>query len=615
MSGIIGIINHIRRPVDEVVLKKMTDTLIFRGPDSLNTWARGPAGFGHTLLRTTEESRSEKQPCSLNNHSWIVADARIDGRQKLLDRLELNQNTVGRQITDPELILYAFQKWGRQCVEHMMGDFSFAVWDTEKQELFCARDHFGVKPFYFAQAPGSLVFSNSLNTLRTHPDISDKLNERAVFSFLLHGFNPDLNSTMFSQIHRLPPAHALLYDPEKGIRIRRYWEMPLHDTLRYRQEMDYVDHFRDLFQKTVNDRLRTRRIGVFMSGGLDSTSITATARDLLLKKYNRIDLRAFTCVYNKLITDDEKHYSSQVGSALRIPVTHIGLDEDRPYDDTVPIDHATPEPVSEPMITRSMKNIHEITRPLRVGLTGHGGDPLLHPAPHSFTTCFNPLKSWQWLWSICHYRLTRGRFPAIGFRTHMRNKLKRRHRFQAPPFPPWIKIETGRQVYEQDIPGWHERFDPGHPRSKAHDYILSPIWVNLFENSDPGVTQRPVEIRHPFFDLRLVSYLLSLPPIPWCVDKMILRKAMKKRLPGSILTRPKTPLKGFPGFESIRLDSMRVLDGLNSVPMISKYIDMDLFLNIARQPQQLRPEEYELITRPIGLALWLDQYTGENQTI
>ena len=192
MSGIVGTINLDRAPVDQRLLRGMTDSLAYRGPDAQEIWNNRNVGLGHTMLCTTHESTNEHQPCSLDGEVWITADARIDRRDELIRALQSKCREVQKNVTDVDLILHAYHVWGVNCAEHLLGDFAFAIWDGRGQKLFCARDHFGIKPFFYGRVGNHLVFSNTLNCLRMHPAISDQLNEQAVADFLLFGSNRDL---------------------------------------------------------------------------------------------------------------------------------------------------------------------------------------------------------------------------------------------------------------------------------------------------------------------------------------------------------------------------------------------------------------------------------------
>src|SRR5438045_2935572 len=211
MSGIVGIVGLDGRPVDGELLRRMTDFMAFRGPDAQQVWCDGSVGFGHTLLRSTDESRPKKQPFSLDGRLWITADARVDGQSELIEKLRNCGWTHLGRPTDAELILRAYEAWGEDCLQHLIGDFAFAIWDGPRRRLFCGRDHFGVKPFYYAQVGNVLIFSNTLNCIRLYPDVSCELNDQAIGDFLLFNFNQDPRTTAFRDIQRLPPAHSLTW--------------------------------------------------------------------------------------------------------------------------------------------------------------------------------------------------------------------------------------------------------------------------------------------------------------------------------------------------------------------------------------------------------------------
>src|SRR5262249_48512898 len=180
MSGIVGILHLDGAPVDRGLLRRMTDFMKFRGPDEQRIWVDGNVGFGHTLLRTTFESEHEHQPFSLDGKTWIVADARVDTQTELIAKLKAHGEDVKRGVPDVELLLRSYRVWGEDCVHHLRGDFAFAVWDAPQRRLFCARDHLGVKPFFYADLGTAIIFSNTLDCVRQHPEVSDRLNDLAI---------------------------------------------------------------------------------------------------------------------------------------------------------------------------------------------------------------------------------------------------------------------------------------------------------------------------------------------------------------------------------------------------------------------------------------------------
>ncbi len=196
-------------PVDRALLQALTYFISYAGPDARDTYSEGSIGLGHTMLRTTRESFLERMPAGLDGKLWITADARIDCREELKRELEKADSNRRPAATDSELILHAYAVWGEECVRHLRGDFAFAIWDARRKTLFCARDHFGVKPFYYAEIGNIFLFANVLNCVHAHPGISDSLNDAAIGDFLLFGLNCDLSTTTFRDIRRLPPAHCL----------------------------------------------------------------------------------------------------------------------------------------------------------------------------------------------------------------------------------------------------------------------------------------------------------------------------------------------------------------------------------------------------------------------
>ena len=159
MSGFICIVHLEGQPADPELLTALTESFAFRGPDGRRQWLDGSAGLGVAKFATTDEAQREQQPLTLDGEVWIVADARIDGRGELVAKLESLGREDAREATDAELILHAYHAWGEDAPAHLLGDFSFAIWDRPRRRLFCARDHLGVKPFYYARCGASLIFS------------------------------------------------------------------------------------------------------------------------------------------------------------------------------------------------------------------------------------------------------------------------------------------------------------------------------------------------------------------------------------------------------------------------------------------------------------------------
>jgi asparagine synthase (glutamine-hydrolysing) len=430
-------------------------------------------------------------------------------------------------LIDAQSILNAYEKWGDDCVKHLLGDFAFAIWDDRRKRLFCARDHFGVKPFFYTHTGNSFNFSSSLTVLK----VSTELNEIAIGDYLLFGVNQDQSTTIFKEIQRLPPGHTLTVENNQ-FKIQRYWTPSLPPEVRFRDPETYVERFSELLDNAVADRLGTGRVAISMSGGLDSTSLAAIAS-------KHAEVAGFTVVYDSLIPDEERRYSSLAAKHLGIPITHLNADAYSLFDGEM--DQAEPFLIS-PLTGQFNDLLRLCARFAPVALTGYDGDSLMNE-------------------------------PRIRIRTRIRRMLRKND--YPGFFPEWIDesfaMRTNLRERLRDF--WVKREDGKRPA--AMRALKSNIWTALFEGYDPVATRLNLEVRHPFIDLRLVEYLLAIPAVPWCVDKHILRCAMKNKLPEAVLNRHKTGLAGDPALQLVRRASVRWLDSFEVSPQLRAFVNLD----------------------------------------
>jgi asparagine synthase (glutamine-hydrolysing) len=546
VSGIAGILNVDGSPVDRELLHTLTQYLAFRGPDAQMTWCEGFVGFGHTLLRTSPETEGNEQPANLDGKFWITADARIDARPELIEKLHSKGSAASFADPDHQLILHAYRAWGAACVEHLLGDFTFAIWDGPQRRLFCARDHFGVKPFYYTRAGGALIFSNTLDCLRIYPGVSAKLNDRAIADFLLFDCNENMATTSFADIQRLPPAHTLECTAEV-LSVRRYWTLPAPAETKYKRAEEYVERFNELLDVAVGDRLRTETVAVLMSGGLDSSAVAASAQRVLSRAGNAAGVHAYTEVFDRLIPHEERHYAGIVAQALRIPIHYRSADALRVYDVFDDPEFRTPEPAHLPWGTSSSVQLREILPQSRVALTGLGADPTLSSSLSShFRTLVRNGRFGRAMADLASFINAEGRFSRLYVST--RWGLLFKSKGLSAGFPQWLNQDLEKRL------GLHERWNEiesptvnaGAVRPGAYGLTAATHWTTTFESYDPGTARVPVEQRHPFFDLRLVNFLLSLPALPFCSDKELIRRALRGVLPDAVRLRRKSPLSTDP---------------------------------------------------------------------
>jgi asparagine synthase (glutamine-hydrolysing) len=262
-------------------------------------------------------------------------------------------------------------------------------------------------------------------------------------------------------------------------------------------------------------------------------------------------VRAFSTVYDKLIPDQERHYSMLAASHLGIPIHHLRADDYSLFAGDLNV----PEPfLVSPLAGQFNDLLRLMAEHGRVALTGYDGDALMNEAH----------------WSL-PARVVRS------FWTGIRRIKERRVSFERPA----------------------SRRPAGRPATLTA--LQSKVWAPLFEGYDPGATRLSLEVRHPFIDIRLVDYLLSIPTKPWCVNKHILRCAMKNRLPAAVLNRPKTPLAGDPALQLTRRAGVRWLDNFEVTPQLTRFVNLSQRRSLAEET----PNELWANLRVFALNHWL----------
>jgi asparagine synthase (glutamine-hydrolysing) len=602
LSGFVCILHGDDAPVERALLESLTDFLSFQGPDAQEIWLDGAIGMGHALLRTTFESKDERQPANLDGSYRIVADARLDAREELIDELQRAGRNVGSNVPDCGLILEAYAAWGTDCIDHLRGDFSFALWDASRKQLFCARDHFGIKPFYYAKLGSLFVLSNTLNCVRLHQSVTDKLNDRAVGDFLLFGLNYDNTTTIFRDIQRLPPAHTLTVS--SGSQVRRYWEPPIDGRIRYSQPQEYVENFRSILEKAVADRLRTDRVGILLSGGLDSSSVASVAKEVSKRATQPTEIRGYTHIYESLIPDQERDFAGEVGEFLRIPLEFIVMDEVRPFERWDDPKLSRPEPVDTPFLSAIFDTNRNISTHGRVLLSGEGSDNLMDFQMWPYVGDLRRHAEWRTLFtSVANYLSVRP-FPWRGIRARAIRLFGK-----APDkamYPCWVAPEFSRRLHL--VERWKEqrslakswKAHPIHPR--GHGSLSLPLWTVLFEQDNPGVTGHHLETRYPFLDLRMVNFLLAIPPFPWFFKKTLPREAMVGRLPESVRIRPKTPLQGDPVVAQMQRNGCTKLKMMSLSAELDSYVDRSA---VMAPHAKMNSEQLALSLRPYCFNIWL----------
>ena len=578
MSGIVGILHRDGAPLDEGLLRRLTVYQAFRGRDAQQVWVNNsgglPVGFGHALLKTTADSEHEVQPLSLGGDVWIVADARVDAQRELIAKLEAKGQQIGPAAGDAELILRAYQVWGEDCVQHLLGDFAFGIWDGGRQRLFCARDQMGVKPFYYAHISSFFLFSNTLDCVRLHPAVSDQLNDLAIADFLLFEMNQDPATTSFADIQRLPAAHCASVSRE-GLVMRRYWTMPVDGPLFYKRADDYTDRFKELLREAVSDRLRTNKVGIFMSGGIDSPTLAAVSLELMRERYTHFDLQAYTKV--NPLNPEERYYAGLVASHLGIAINDCDWGDITIDPDWESGSFHTPEPRACPWELHAFQvDGRKIGAYSRVFFHGEGPDNALRFEWQLFLRFLWRERHFAHLFRSVWSTIFTQRVPPFWgriSRSFARARSDHAHA-QKSSIPDWLNpdLESRLQLRNRVTHAGYRGTEPVNPlRPIGYESLHSPLWSDSFEAFDPGAGICCFEVRHPFVDLRILRYFLAVPALPWARAKYLLRRSMRKALPDAVLRRQKTGVPMAPMMKRLR----QVMKPVVPAPHISRYVDCE----------------------------------------
>lgn len=561
MSGFIGLISPELQVTETKLLDAAALAISSCCNDYTGAWASSQADLRFEWLKTVDDTADEHLPFTTDNNLHIIGDVRLDNREEILTNLNQFFNEINPSTPDVYLILYAYQHWGEDCLQHINGDYAFAIWDEQDSMLFCARDHFGIIPFYYAQLEGRFLFTNFYSALKDIPNLTSELNDDVLRNYWTTGINKSFDQTIYSSIQKLPPAHRLIYKKGK-IEISRYWAMPTTiQPIRYKSNTDYISHFFRLFEKSIKDRTRTANVASQLSGGMDSPSITAMAKKVLDDSYGEDGtLVSFNIIYKYLVSENEGFFADLTAKKLNIPIKKY-LAEDYLKNISQPLTSWLPEPVGIPKATAESQIVMDAQQFSRVLLTGFGGDPLFGydpPLSRGLLRKRNFLQSYQ---DELKFYFTFGRLSKNTFKERIGKLIKKKTILNPLPSS-WqnpIFFTNNHNVTESEKPS-----------CRISAMYENPYWSWLFESCHPGFTGNGIKIRYPFFAKDIILFMAALPP-HLLYRKYLLRMAMLSLLPEEVIHRPKTILFGNPLTQNLK--AKEVLTALNA-----QLLDAKVFL-------------------------------------
>ena len=631
MSGIFGLYYRNQQVIDRETLNKMGASMLHRGPDGIDVWYENNIGLGNCMFHTTPEAVGETLPyVDRDNGLVITADARIDAREELAKNLGLFER-LKNGIPDSQLILAAYSKWQTKCVHYLLGDFAFLIWDKNRQQLFCARDHLGVKPLYYHLSDHTFVAASEVRAILNVPQVPKRINEARIADYLVEQLEGiDKTSTFYESISRLPPAHTLLISKEKKL-IEQYWNLDSETEIQYQSDDDYVEAFHEIFKESVRDRLRCNGQATSMlSGGLDSSYVVGTARQLLQDTGS-----APLPVYSGVLESDphcrETHFIKSVIAQGGLESITVNPGDIFDYEQALmTTDGSLGEPFDSVMTMRRLFYLMARDRGQRVMLDGVEGD-LVHSLsesyPASLFRCGDYVRAISE--SIGIWRNTDRKQSSLNevFRRTLRpafipDRLRhwRRRAFSKSilannlqgsiinqDFVREVDIESRLvKLANHSILGSHASL-----REKQVQNIMHPYLAISLERYDRVAALCTVEPRHPLLDKRLVEFSASLPweqKVRHGWSKFIMRRASEPLLPNEVVWRQGWEDIGW-WFTSALIQertAWMLKKTSEQQALLKRYVDPKTLKSLAKDSKVDALSEHEAsIWRVFQLASWL----------
>jgi asparagine synthase (glutamine-hydrolysing) len=553
MCGIAGIIGETQGGD----IRRMARTLAHRGPDGEGFFLSRHAQLGHRLLKVIDLKTGQQPITTGDGRYTLVFNGEIYNFRDLKHELE----TYGinfRTRSDSEVLLEAYARWKRGALEKLCGMFAFAVWDSKEQALFAARDRLGVKPLYYATCGSTLLFGSEMKALLAHPGVDREIDDAALDDYLTYLYVP-APRTIFRQISELPPAHWIEWQDGR-LSIGNYWDVSFQP-----EEENvgrFVEELKEVLEQAVSARLASEvPLGVFLSGGLDSSSIAA-----LMARRQRAPIKALTIGFSdggKWY--DERAYARIVGEAIGADAREQTVEPPSANLLSVITQHFD-EPFGNPTAVLAYQLAAAGRKNLTVALTGDGGDEALlgYPRYQGVALAEHYQKAPVIMRRTMAQAALHGNEPANG--NHFRRRL--REFLTSGVLPPermyldWVSYFS-RELRENLYTPEFKRRLGGHDSSQFLVTLLqkkgaqalvdrvnyadlhSFLPYNVLRYSDRMSMAHSLEIRCPFTDHRLIEFLAR---VPWrhklriTQSKRLLRQAANAWLPREIVSRPKLGL-------------------------------------------------------------------------
>ncbi|MBI4473812.1 MAG: asparagine synthase (glutamine-hydrolyzing) [Acidobacteria bacterium] len=562
MCGIVGIFNYgTHEKVNARLLHEMRDCMTHRGPDDCGIYVDidRSIGLGHRRLSIIDLSPAGRQPmCGSAERFWITFNGEIYNYGEL--RADLEKTGVHfRSKSDTEVLIYLYEKHGKDMLRLLRGMFAFAIWDAEQRMLFIARDRIGVKPLYWADRNGSFIFASEIKAILASGKIGRAVDSEAFYHYLSFLTTP-APKTLFEGIFKLPAGHRMTVDARGRIDVEQWWS-PLQKKQRLLPEETYVRDIRDLLEESIRYRMVSDvPFGVFLSGGIDSSTNVALMAGMMDRP-----VQTFTIGFKNETQYNEFEFARQV--ARRFHTDHhevrIGM---RDLVDFLPqLVHHQDEPIADPVCI-PVYYVAKLAKDQGVTVcqVGEGSDELFCGYPH-----------WSYMLSLERLRRRYAIVPkplrqiasffagCIEDTSSARREFIRRASNDEPFF--WGGAEAFYEAHKRSIlhADMHRKLNGANSANIVGAYFREFIaradnpdplaWMTFIDlklrlpelllmRVDKMTMAASVEARVPFLDHKLVEYVMSIPQdrkVPGLQPKYLLKKTVRGLIPDDIVDRPK----------------------------------------------------------------------------
>jgi len=608
--GLVHLDNHSIIPED---LERMSRTSAVFGSDGCGIWRDGHVGLGYRLMRFTPEDNCEQQPwLSIDRQIVLVCDCRLDNRPELAGALGITASEACR-LADSAYLLTAYEKWGEDCVQHLVGDYAFALWNARDQRLFLARSAVGGRPLYYYATSNLFAFASTPNGIFALPNVPRSLNLERIADYLVQA-PVEPGACFFRGIRRLHAGHVLSVD-RAGVTERRFWQPELLRELRYRCDNEYVDAFNELFERVVATQLRSSSpVGVMMSGGLDSSSVAAVAATQLKQQGKR--LATYTEVpradFDGKIAKGRYANETPFVQAMSRQYGNIDLNlirADRMYLDDIdsffdaanmPFRNASNRPWIEAILQEARK------QGVNVLLTGAQGNLTISRSGQGLLPMLLLTGKWGQALREAHSAgkgsllrtlVVQGVLPLLPTPLFLVAQYLRGQHRPVAGNAPWSSYSAINPEFARS----QRVLERASEKGCDFHFRMNPNMHLTYGKMLPGLTMAAnevyhayrglygVDVRDPTADLRIVEFCLSLPEEQYLkhgVSRRLIRRAMAARLPAEILANRQRGLQAADWFERLLASRERLLLELGEWQkddLLSGILDLQRMVRLVEQ--------------------------------